>query len=377
VPDIVVLGAGAAGTAAAILLHRRGLSGVLVEQAGRPAKKAHAPDWLSAAGLELYGQLGVDCRGCAGEPFAGMTFHSADLKKTAASAATEPPGWRVDYPRLTARLQEAARDAGVDIRYDSRVNRIDLGEGRIVLGLENDEPIEGRFLLLADGAARTMLAGGPGAPPAVLGEVPAKVTGRWFATLEAAAAPGGRQARDNTMHWLLGLDRRQSCMLWWWEDASIVFSLLSAGTGEEARALLCEITSRLAGAGLVALRGAVDPAAVTLRPAPARSALEIESHVEKRCLLVGDTGGFLSETSGEGIYPATWSARLAVDSIVEAINSPHPQDQLRQFSTVWRSTMAEYLRPPNTDIHFLLPLIFSNRQMADRMAAAFWKGQNI
>ncbi|MBI4582221.1 MAG: hypothetical protein HY718_21175, partial [Planctomycetes bacterium] len=85
----------------------------------------------------------------------------------------------------------------------------------------------------------------------------------------------------------------------------------------------------------------------------------------------------VSETSGEGLYPAVWSARLAVDGIVAAMAGPHPQDQLRQFSTTWRSTMAEYLRPPNTDVHFLLPLILSNRQMASRMADAFWLGHNI
>jgi hypothetical protein len=59
------------------------------------------------------------------------------------------------------------------------------------------------------------------------------------------------------------------------------------------------------------------------------------------------------------------------------LTSKHPQDQLREFSTTWRSTMAEFLRPPNTDVHFLLPLIFSNKQMADRMAGAFWEGTNI
>jgi len=39
--------------------------------------------------------------------------------------------------------------------------------------------------------------------------------------------------------------------------------------------------------------------------------------------------------------------------------------------------MAEYLRPPNADLHFLLPLVFSNQQMADRMALACWQGENI
>lgn len=88
---------------------------------------------------------------------------------------------------------------------------------------------------------------------------------------------------------------------------------------------------------------------------PARSALEIDTHVEKRCLVIGDAGGFIGETSGEGIYPAVWSARLAVESIAAAMTSPHPQDQLRQFSTTWRSSMADYLRPPTPTCIFCSP----------------------
>ena len=39
--------------------------------------------------------------------------------------------------------------------------------------------------------------------------------------------------------------------------------------------------------------------------------------------------------------------------------------------------MADFLRPPNTDLKLLLPLIFTNQPMADRMAAAFFGGENI
>jgi hypothetical protein len=39
--------------------------------------------------------------------------------------------------------------------------------------------------------------------------------------------------------------------------------------------------------------------------------------------------------------------------------------------------MANYIRPPHTDIQFLLPLIFTNQPMADRMGAAFFHGENI
>lgn len=369
------MGAGTAGTAAAILLARRGLKPIVVERAAKPGKKARAADWLCCAGLESLKEIGVDCSDQLGEPFEGMTFHSSDLGKTAQSAAKEPAAYRINYPQLVGHLHQHARDAGVQILHESTAKRIELRETEVRVDLDGNDPLEGKFLLLADGAART-LSQSPG-NPAVLSPASVKTAGRWFATLELAVPTRGRDPRDGHMHWLLGLDRQQACLLWWWEGSTIVLSLLASGTGESVAKTLCATATKLMGAGLIACKDPIDPAAVMLRPAPARSALEIDSHVEKRCLVVGDAGGFMGETSGEGIYPAVWSAQIAVDSIIAAKTSPHPQDQLRQFSTTWRSSMAEYLRPPNTDVHFLLPLIFSNKQMADRMAAAFWKGQNI
>ena len=47
------------------------------------------------------------------------------------------------------------------------------------------------------------------------------------------------------------------------------------------------------------------------------------------------------------------------------------------FDSLWRIQMADYLRSPHTDVQFLLPLIFTNQPMADRMGAAFFFGENI
>ena len=63
--------------------------------------------------------------------------------------------------------------------------------------------------------------------------------------------------------------------------------------------------------------------------------------------------------------------------VIEALDGEHSQDVLMTFDSKWRMSMAEYLRPPGTDIQFLLPLIFSNQPMADRMGAAFFAGKNI
>ena len=72
-----------------------------------------------------------------------------------------------------------------------------------------------------------------------------------------------------------------------------------------------------------------------------------------------------------------WSAQIAVDVLEKALRSVQSQDELMTFDSVWRMQMADYLRSPHTDIQFLLPLIFSNQPMANRMGAAFFLGENI
>ena len=72
-----------------------------------------------------------------------------------------------------------------------------------------------------------------------------------------------------------------------------------------------------------------------------------------------------------------WAAQIAAGVAQTALRSVHSQDALMTFDSQWRIEMADYLRPPNTDNQFLLPLIFSNQPMADRMGAAFFSGDNI
>ncbi|MCH7839235.1 MAG: hypothetical protein IID38_03225 [Planctomycetes bacterium] len=97
----------------------------------------------------------------------------------------------------------------------------------------------------------------------------------------------------------------------------------------------------------------------------------------KHTLLIGDAGGFVSAISNEGIYPAIWSAGIAAEVIHEALDANPSQDVLMTFDSRWRVEMADHLRSPHTDIRFLLPLIFTNQPMADRMGAAFFFGENI
>jgi flavin-dependent dehydrogenase len=107
----------------------------------------------------------------------------------------------------------------------------------------------------------------------------------------------------------------------------------------------------------------------------AGAALDFESHVGKRCLLVGDAGGFVSAFSNEGLYPALRSGWRAAEVAAAALRAPLLQDELAGFGNVWRSDLAEYLRMPNTDLGLLLPMVFTNAQMSRRIARAFFLGQ--
>ena len=107
----------------------------------------------------------------------------------------------------------------------------------------------------------------------------------------------------------------------------------------------------------------------------AGAALDLDSHVGKRCVLVGDAGGFVSAFSQEGIYPAMRSGMLAAETIAHSLSAPVLQDELATFSTAWRSELAEYLRLPNTDLGLLMPMVFNNPQMSRRVARAFLLGQ--
>jgi flavin-dependent dehydrogenase len=116
---------------------------------------------------------------------------------------------------------------------------------------------------------------------------------------------------------------------------------------------------------------------VSARWDPAGAALDMESHVAKRTLAIGQAGGFVGSYTNEGLYPAMWSGALAARIAAQALKSPHPQDKLRDFDRLWRTEMADHLRPPHTDAKSILPLVFSNQQVADRMLESFLLGSNF
>ena len=359
--EVMVVGAGVAGATAAATLGALGHRTVLIERDRLGKIRQLRPEWVTRQALPILDELRVDPAGCLGGPVGGAVFHSADFTRSVVSAAKEVPAFRVDYTQLVRRVNQAAANLGVDRREGSAPLRLQAAEDHVTAALERGETIVARFLVMADGAGSEAAA------------APAE---RRHGIVQARlAVPVARQ--DDRMHWVLGPSGGAELMAWWFDASALVLEFHAAGRPSE-------LAQRLRAAAASASRKGALPAELVIpeselrwRPAPARPALEFDSHVGKHCLRIGDAGGFLSAVSHEGIYPAMWSARLASEVLSQALGSRHPQDALHQFDAQWRMTMAEYLRLPNADTQFLLPLIFTNQQMADRMAAACWRGENI
>ena len=98
--------------------------------------------------------------------------------------------------------------------------------------------------------------------------------------------------------------------------------------------------------------------------------------VANRTLLIGPAGGFYSACS-EDIYPNCWSALYAADAVKKALKEPHLQDALHPYRHRWRTTLGDYLRGPQQNLRFLLPMVYRNQKMTARLTESILMGKSV
>ena len=119
----------------------------------------------------------------------------------------------------------------------------------------------------------------------------------------------------------------------------------------------------------------VTPDMVESMDLPFAGALAHEG-LANRTLLIGPAGGFVS-ANAEDVYPTCWSAIHAADVLKKALKEQHLQDALQPYRQKWRTTLGDYLRGPQQNLKFLLPLVYRNQNMTDRLAEAILTGQSV
>lgn len=359
--DVVIIGAGPAGAAAALLLAEHGLDVVVLERAALPRRRIVCGEYLSPEAGRLLDRLGVlktvDAAGAA--PLAGMRITAPD-GTTVVGRYRAVGGWRpyrhalgVSRTTLDGALAERLRGAPVELREQTRVVDVHVEADRVV-GVRAEGPdggpldVRARVVIGADGRASvvaqrlgcrhphrrrrlalmTYVSGL--ADCHELGEI--FVDPPDYAILNPVAPDrvnlGLVVPLDHAAPWSGRLD-----------------DFLAARVRQ-----LPHLARRLAGATRVAPINALGPLAHRVEPPRVGGVL-----------LIGDAAGFYDPFTGEGVFTALRSAELATETVARALRAAdvsaaalatYEQSRRQAFSGKERVTRA-------------LQLIIAHRRLAN------------
>lgn len=319
--DLIVVGAGPAGTAAARVAARAGLRTLLLEAEEFPRPKPCGGGVTAAALTELAVPLPLEV---AGKPTHAIRARLGDLAVTVRRESLLVRVVRRD--RFDGYLLALARGAGAEVRTGARVEAVEQDGSRVVVYGREGERWEGRLVVGADGA-RSRVAAAVRPPYAR----------RDLGVCQVAEFPGPPEARDRFLAdglevWYGSPDRGYG-----W-----IFPLesgLNVGVGSVARRfpnLRGELSGFLSAAGLpepTRVTGAVLPLAGRERPAQVG-----------RVMLAGDALGVADPFTGEGIRYALLSGRLAAECAAAALSRSVRDPDLSAYPELCREAFGADLR---------------------------------
>ncbi|MER7167497.1 geranylgeranyl reductase family protein [Micromonospora sp. NPDC000207] len=313
--DLVVVGAGPAGAAAALAARRRGARVLLLDRADFPRDKA-CGDGIAAHALDVLDQLGVTGAVDGYAPLPALRMIAPGGGSVARSLPR--PAYTVPREVFDARLVAAAQAAGAQLRRHT-VRRVEVRADRVVL----DGVVEARTVVGADGAGSVVrrALGQPVNP------------GRHLALAIRGYAP----ARPGPAEQFIATSAARWPAYAW--SFPIGDGRANVGYGEVLRSdglTRTHLLERMAD-----LLPETDPASVerlrahhlplsTHRPVAGRG----------RVLLAGDALSLINPFTGEGIFYALLSGALAGAA---AAGSPGPA-AARRYAEALRRRLGTHLR---------------------------------
>ena len=338
--EVIVVGAGPAGSAIASLLARRGHDVLLLDAARHPRDKI-CGEGVSPEAWRLLDAMGASGRVQALRP---MPLRGMRLVSPNGTAFTglyrncERPGFALLRRRLDAALADTAREAGAELREETTVTGL-LRDGAAVTGVvvgREGAAVRARVVVGADGR-RSVVA-------RQLGLL------REHSRLRRFAVRGhwqGMEGLDETGEMHVGAGGYCGIAPLSSRCGNVTFVLpaarMAAAAGDlegfyrdTLRTRWPTIAERLASARLCEPPRAIGPLALVCRDVAAPGAV-----------LVGDAAGFHDPFTGEGVTLALRSAELAADAIGRALAAdagPGHLPRLASYAEAYRAATRDKFR---------------------------------
>ena len=305
--DVLVIGAGPAGSIAALVLARAGVSVRVIDRAQFPRDKI-CGDGLIPDALSLLADLGID-EGVLGlgHRAAGVRFHGPDGD----ALDLDLPMWTVRRERLDHALVEQAVGAGALLEQGLSARGIECDADGVTVQTD-DGPRQAALVIVCTGASEQALQG--------LG-------------VEHAPQPSAIAARA---YWTLGEHVPEHRLQIWFERALLpgyawvfpmgervfnvgVGAFLDAGAAKQNLRHLHERFEKDTRTGAETLRDGTMHG--RLRGAPLRTGLARAAPSAERTLVAGEAIGATYPLSGEGIGKAMETGRLAAEHALVALRT--------------------------------------------------------
>lgn len=364
--DIAVLGETPAGCAAARYLAARGRSVALVRA---PHAEVESPlaDWVPGNFFRMADLPSALRQRVGGAAFKRVEYHDAELSRQEQRTSRSVLGYFLPAGGLTEATRDAARKAGAKCRSSRTAPTLRLDDSGVrIIGTTQTQA---RLLLLAHGRPSDVVSD-LSLPIQTTPSVPLIVTGL------DVPLDGDDGGLDGALHVVESRERSQMGLFFVVDDTLHMRIVSNSAAAGNPAAELSTLVADLQGAEILPRRVALGKAKGGVWYPPA-AALDLETHVVKRCLLVGTAGGFVDAVGGQTLWPSVRSALLAARVADDALDTDDPQAALEDFRKVWRKELGDYLRPPSTSLQMLLPLLFANRRIVGRFTDALLFGKAI
>jgi 2-polyprenyl-6-methoxyphenol hydroxylase-like FAD-dependent oxidoreductase len=188
---VLIAGGGPVGLMLACELGLAGVDTIVLERQDQPSEQSRGMV-INAAVVELLAQRGVMDR-LRNDGIEFPRAHFAHLWLDPARLPDKHPfAFGVPHSQIERRLEERARELGVDVRRGTEIVSVEQDDDGVVVGVRTGEPVRGRYLVGCDGGESTVRAlagfGFPGTDLAfrgILGDVEVESDDPLFALLGA------------------------------------------------------------------------------------------------------------------------------------------------------------------------------------------------